>query len=77
MVELSAVLNVNILRWKYPTNLELPKVSSLAIGIDSKMMETSVFVRTTLLRVKSPKEDRYLTVTAKTSDRSTALKLPQ
>ena len=44
VVELSAVWNVGVLRWKYPRNLELPKVLSLGFGNDSKMMELSVDV---------------------------------
>ena len=44
VVELSAVWNVGVLRRTYPRNLELPKVSSLRSGKDSKMMEMSVVV---------------------------------
>ncbi len=42
MVELSAAWNVRVLRWKYLRNLELPKVSSLGFGNDSKMVEMTV-----------------------------------
>ena len=44
VVELSAACNVGVLRWKYPRNLELPKVSSLGFGNDSKITEMSVDV---------------------------------
>ncbi|GFV69828.1 transposable element Tcb2 transposase [Trichonephila clavipes] len=40
MVELSAAWNENVLKWKYPTNLKLPKVSSLGSSNDSKTTET-------------------------------------
>ena len=45
MVELSAAWNVGVLRWKYPRNLEWPKVSSLGFGNDSKITEMSVDVK--------------------------------
>lgn len=38
MVELSAIWNVSILSWKYPKNLESPRVSTPGFGNDSKML---------------------------------------
>ncbi|GFV71853.1 hypothetical protein TNCV_2457881 [Trichonephila clavipes] len=57
-------------------NLELPKVSSLDIGNDSKMTEMSVDVTIQISpRVTTPNEDRYLEVTPKRSRRSVASNL--
>ncbi len=49
VVELSAAWNVGVLGWKYLRNLELPKVSSLGYGIDSKI-DVTVHVAAELQR---------------------------
>ncbi|GBN88579.1 hypothetical protein AVEN_76375-1 [Araneus ventricosus] len=42
VVELSDDWNVDVRSWKYPRNLESPRVSSPGFGNDSKMMVMSV-----------------------------------
>ncbi|GFV48346.1 hypothetical protein TNCV_2479111 [Trichonephila clavipes] len=53
-------------------NFELPKVSYLGFGNDSKMAEISVNVRSTdHFQNTTPNEDQYLAVTAKRKGQST------
>ncbi|GFY36444.1 uncharacterized protein TNCV_26421 [Trichonephila clavipes] len=60
--------------WKYPRNLESPRVSSPGFGNDSKMMVMGVDV-TALVAPELQRRMRtgiYLAVTAKRNRRSTA-----
>ncbi|GFV85205.1 transposable element Tcb2 transposase [Trichonephila clavipes] len=52
--------------WKYPKNLESPRVSSPGFGNGVRCYSTG------RLRVTTPNEDRYLAVTAKRNRRSTS-----
>ncbi|GFW80232.1 transposable element Tcb1 transposase [Trichonephila clavipes] len=65
VVELLDDGNADIPSWKYPRNLESPRVSSPGFGNDSKMMVMRVDVTAQVApRVTTPNEDRYLAVTA-------------
>ncbi|GFY30732.1 transposable element Tcb1 transposase [Trichonephila clavipes] len=74
VVELLDDWNVNVPSWKYPRNLESPRVSSPDFGNNSKMMVMGVDVTAQV----SPELQRrmrtgiYLAVTAKRNRRSTA-----
>ncbi|GFU93097.1 transposable element Tcb2 transposase [Trichonephila clavipes] len=61
------------LSWKYPRNLESPRVSSPGFGNDSKMMgNVSRCYSTGRPRVTTPNEDRFLAVYDKRNGWSTA-----
>ncbi|GFW72630.1 transposable element Tcb2 transposase [Trichonephila clavipes] len=61
VVELLDDGNVDVPSWKYPRNLESPRVSSPGFGNDSKMDgNVSRCYSTGRLRVTTPNEDRYI-----------------
>ncbi|GFT41491.1 transposable element Tcb1 transposase [Trichonephila clavipes] len=61
VVELLDDWNVDVPSWKYPRNLESPRVSSPGFGYDSKMMVMlSRCYSTGRPRVTTPNEDRYI-----------------
>ncbi|GFW78181.1 transposable element Tcb1 transposase [Trichonephila clavipes] len=73
VVELLDDSNVDVPSWKYPRNLESPRVSSPGFGNDSKLMVICVDVTAQIgPQVTTPNENRYLAVTAKRNKRSPA-----
>ncbi|GFW61381.1 HTH_Tnp_Tc3_2 domain-containing protein [Trichonephila clavipes] len=73
VVELLDDWNVGVPSWKYPRNLESPRVSSPGFGKDSQDDgNVSRCYSTGHPRVTTPNEDRYLAVPAKRNRRSTA-----
>ncbi|GFV66689.1 transposable element Tcb2 transposase [Trichonephila clavipes] len=73
VVELLNDWNVDLPIWKYPRNLESPRVSSPGFGNDSKMKgNVSRCYSTCRPQVTTLNEGRYLAVTAKRNRRSTA-----
>ncbi|GFU96708.1 transposable element Tcb2 transposase [Trichonephila clavipes] len=74
VVELLDDWNVDVPSWKYPRNLESPRVSYPGFRNDSKRMVMGVDVTAQVAPVTTPNEDRYiyLTVTAKRNRWSTA-----
>ncbi|GFT79357.1 transposable element Tcb2 transposase [Trichonephila clavipes] len=73
VLELLDDWNVDVPSWKYPRNLESPRVSSPGFGNDSKMMgNVSRCYSTGRPRVTTPNEDRYLAVYDKRNRWSTA-----
>ncbi|GBN85635.1 hypothetical protein AVEN_156805-1 [Araneus ventricosus] len=64
---------VDVPSWKYPRNLESPRVSSPGFGNDSKDDgNVSRCYSTVMPELQTPNEDWYLAVTAKRNRRSTA-----
>ncbi|GFV40367.1 transposable element Tcb2 transposase [Trichonephila clavipes] len=65
--------NVDVPRWKYPINLESPRLSSPGFVNNYKDDgNVSRCYSTGRPRVTMPNKDRYLAVTAKRNRRSTA-----
>ncbi|GFX57045.1 transposable element Tcb2 transposase [Trichonephila clavipes] len=66
VVEVLDDWKVDVPSWKYPRNLESPRVSSPGFGNDSKMMVMGVDVTAQVApRITTPNEDWYLAVTPK------------
>ncbi|GFV84239.1 transposable element Tcb2 transposase [Trichonephila clavipes] len=73
VVELLDDWNVDVPSWKYPRNLESPRVSSLGFG--NKFQDDGNVSRcysTAHPQVKTPNENRYMAVSAKRNRWSTA-----
>ncbi|GFW58865.1 transposable element Tcb2 transposase [Trichonephila clavipes] len=73
VVELLDDWNVDVPSWKYPRNLESPRVSSPGFANDSKtIVNVSRCYSTGRPLITKSNEDQYLAVTAKGKRRSTA-----